>query len=174
MGAWGTGYFEDDDAMGFMNSIEESDTPKELIDEVLTDALQAEYLEFSEGIAAVVASVYIDRQVNGTTFSLAYHDEPLAVDTFPERHPDIDLSDLSSKAVEALKKVLSENSELHELWADAGGEDYEEWKTSIHQLLQHSERLTYAGHLFMHAKHLQRYFIIPPSPVFSRLRFELT
>ncbi|MDR6195329.1 DUF4259 domain-containing protein [Siphonobacter sp. SORGH_AS_0500] len=111
-----------------------------MIEQALTDAIEARYLEFSEGIAAVVAPVYIDRQVNGTTFSLAYHDEPLAVDTFPERHPGIDLSDLSSKAVEALQKVLRENSELHELWADAKEEVYKEWKANIYQLIQHLER----------------------------------
>jgi hypothetical protein len=42
------------------------------------------------------------------------------VDTFPNRHPDIDFADLSNKAIQALKRLLSDDSELNELWSKNG------------------------------------------------------
>lgn len=135
MGAWGHGYFEDDAALDFMADIEDSDNPKKVIRQAFDTANKAEYLESDEGSAAIVAATYVDRKLNGTKFSPAAHDEPLDVDTFPDRNPDVDLSDLRKPAVEALQKVLSDNSELNELWAE-NDEDYPAWKQGVEQLIK--------------------------------------
>ena len=106
MGAWGTGYFEDDGALDFMDEIESSDHPKETISTAFTTAIAAGYLETDGATAVIVAAIYVDRYVNGTTFSPADYDDPLEVDSFPERNPDQDLSNLRGIAIQALQKVI--------------------------------------------------------------------
>lgn len=139
MGAWGHGYFEDDAALDFMEAIEAADQPKEMINESLDLAIAAEYLECDEGNAAIVAAAYVDGQLNGTTFSSADKAQPLEVDTFARRHPDLDCSDLKGKAVQALQKLLGDQSELKELWAE-NEEDYPAWQEGIQQLRQRLEQ----------------------------------
>jgi len=139
MGAWGHGHFEDDAAFDFMANVEESDNPKEIISNAFSTALDADYLENDEGNAVIVAATYVDRQLNGTTFSSHDRDEPLDVDTFPDRHPELNFSDLRDKAVQALQKVLDDNSELNELWAE-NEEDYPTWRQGIEQLIQRLDK----------------------------------
>ena len=134
MGTWGHGYFQDDSALDFMVDLEESDNPKELIVASFEAAIDAEYMQSDEGTAAIVSAVYVDRQANGTIFSSEERGEYLEVDTFPDRHPQVDLSDAKEKAVQALKKVLDENSEINELWAE--DEDfYTAWRAGVEQLI---------------------------------------
>lgn len=142
MGAWGHGYFEDDAAFDFMAEIEESDNPKQVIDDALKIALEGDYIETDEGNAVIVSAAYIDRQLNGTQFSDSDRDEPLDVDTFHSRHPDVDLSDLKDKAVQSLKRILTDDSELKELWEE-NEEDYSLWQQGIEQLIM---RLTNNTH----------------------------
>jgi len=133
MGAWGTGYFEDDAALDFMADIEESKYPKQTIKVAFEGAIISDYLESDEGNAVIIAACYVARQANGAKFSLADDSDPLDVDTFPERNPDVDLSDLKHKAIEALQKVLGNNSELKELWEESG--EYETWREGIEKLI---------------------------------------
>ena len=135
MGAWGHGHFEDDSAWDFMDEIEEADDPKEVIDAALDTAINAEYLESDDGNAVIVAATYVDRQQNGTIFSSPGRDEPLNVDTFPDRHPDVDFSDLKNKAIQALQRLLDDDSELNELWSD-NEELYPAWKQGVEVLIQ--------------------------------------
>lgn len=135
MGAWGYGHFENDAALDFMADIEESDNPKELLNDAFDTAIDADDLETNEGTSAIVAAAYVDRQINGTRFTSPGHDEPLEVDTFPDRHPDQNFSDLKEKAVQALDRVLDESSELNELWEE-NEEDYPAWRESIEQMIQ--------------------------------------
>ncbi len=134
MGAWGHGYFDDDAALDFMAAIEDADHPKALFEQAFRQAMDVDYLEADEANAVIVAADYVDRQVNGTRFSSVDDREPLRVDTFPDRHPDIDLSALRAAAVRSLEKVLGENSELNELWAEHD-EDYPGWRQGIMRLV---------------------------------------
>ena len=133
MGAWGTGYFEDDGAFDFMDEIESSDKPKETVATAFRGAIAADYLETDEANAVIVAAAYVDRYVNGTTFSAPDDDDPLDVDSFPERRPDQDLSGLTGIAVQALQKVIGENSELKELWEET--DEFEAWQGGVVQLI---------------------------------------
>ncbi len=135
MGAWGHGYFEDDAALDFMQDVEDSENPKQLFKDAFEFAIESDYLDSDDANAVIVASAYIDRQVNGTKFSSPEHEELLEVDTFPERNPDTDFSTLREKAIIALQKVLDEGSELNELWAE-NEEDYPAWKQGIEQLIE--------------------------------------
>jgi len=133
MGAWGHGHFEDDAAFDFMANVEESDNPKGLLENAFRIAIDADYLEADEANAVIVAATYVDRQANGTKFSTV-DDDPYDVDTFPDRHPEIDLSSIKAEAVQALQTVLSEKSELNELWAE-NEELYSSWRLGIEQLI---------------------------------------
>ena len=135
MGAWGYGYFEDDSALDFAAEVEDAAQPATVLREALQTALQAEYLESEEGSAVIVAAAYIDQQLHGTRFSPAGRSKPLAVDSFAERHPAVDLAPLRETAVAALRRVLAPDSELHELWAE-NETDYPAWRQGVEQLLQ--------------------------------------
>ncbi len=133
MGAWGHGPFEDDAALDFVRDIEEAKNPKKIITEALDHAVESDYLETDEANAAIVSAAYIDSAVNGTKYTTPEMGEPYEVDTFPTRFPDLDLSDLKSKAVAALEKVIGEGSELKELWEE-GGES--EWQQGIEEMIR--------------------------------------
>ena len=139
MGAWGYGHFEDDSALDFMADVEESGDPKKLINDTFDTAIGDDYVESDDANAAIIAATYVDRQVNGTKFSAENQIEPLDVDTFPDRHPDMDFSDLRKKAVLALTKILADKSELKELWQE-NEEDYPSWRQGIEQLIQRLEK----------------------------------
>lgn len=135
MGAWGYGPFEDDTALDFMVEVEDSDNPQQTLSDALDSALDTDYLEYTEAQGAIVSAAYIDRQVNGTRFSSPDDEDGLDVDTFPERHPNQDFSPLKQKAAKALQQVLSENSELNELWAD-NEELYPKWRKGLEELIE--------------------------------------
>ena len=134
MGAWGHGYFEDDAALDCMLEIEDSNDPKQLITDTFKIVQEADDLDPDLANAAIIAATYVDRQVNGTKFSIP-GDEPYEVDSFPDRHPEIELSALKGDAVKALQAVLGETSELNELWKE-NEELYPAWKDGIEQLIR--------------------------------------
>lgn len=81
----------------------------------------------------------VDSQLNGTKYSEVDRDEPLDVDTFPERYRNISFSDLQSSAVQALQKVIVDNSELSELWAETE-EYYPAWRQTVEQLIERLDK----------------------------------
>lgn len=138
MGVWGHRYYDNDAALDFMIEVEESDQPKETLRGAIQTALAADDLIAEEGIAAIVAATYIDRQVNGTTFTTSDAAHPLEVDDFPLRHPDISLGDLQQQAVKALYRVLA-TGDAKESWA-VPAEDYPAWRTGVEQLIRRLEK----------------------------------
>ncbi|MCD2425926.1 DUF4259 domain-containing protein [Niabella pedocola] len=135
MGTWGTGYFENDTALDFMGDIEEADDPKELFEETLAETMDMDFLDADQGAAVIVIGAYIDRQRNGTQYSAPEHPGSIDIDTFPDRHPDIDFSELRTTVIKALKKVLANDSELNELWAENEGA-YPVWRRNIEMLIE--------------------------------------
>lgn len=134
MGTWGTGYFEDDAALDFMIDIEQSNDPKRMLAKAFDSAIKSDYIESDEGSAVIVAAAYVDRQVNGTKFTTESDGAPLDIDTFPDRHPDQNFLDLKVKAVSALARILGDNSEINEVWAE-NDEEYSTWREGIQQLI---------------------------------------
>ncbi|GAB4091192.1 DUF4259 domain-containing protein [Flaviaesturariibacter terrae] len=134
MGAWGPSYFESDAAFDYMDDIEETDDPVDMIGDIFSESLESDYLDADTGSAAIVAAAYVDRQLNGTRYTEAGDEEPLPIDSFPDRHPDIDLAPFRSKAIAALRKLLSDSSELRELWSE-NDHDGPAWRQSIEALI---------------------------------------
>ena len=138
MGTWGYNYFESDAAFDYMDDIENTDDPKDMIEDIFDEAIAGEYLDFDTGSAVIVAAAYVDRQLNGTRYSEPEIEDPLAVDSFATRHPDVDLATLRGAAVEALRKVQAEGSELLELWQENEAE-LPAWRQKIDELIARLE-----------------------------------
>jgi hypothetical protein len=129
MGAWGTGPFDNDDAVDFaasLDDLEPEDRPNAIREALAEAAAETDYLERDAGGAAVAAAALVAAQ---------YPDgEPIDSVYGPKQSiPDLP-EELKSIAVQALTRVLADDSELNELWADSP--DGEAWFTMVAQLAE--------------------------------------
>ena len=129
MGAWGTGIFDDDTAMDFLNELTDSKDPLKLMKSALEDARAAKYLEYDGGQSALVASAITDAILNETSHAVGLEE----LDNLLAKHKGSDVSSLKSLASAAVRQVLSEGSELRELWAE-NVEDYPKWRANLESL----------------------------------------
>ncbi|MFJ2647081.1 DUF4259 domain-containing protein [Streptomyces sp. NPDC087420] len=125
MGTWDTGHFDSDTAADFAADLDAAavDGRTELVRGALVRAIGTDGvggLDESEAVVAVAAAALVAAQCpGGPPVETVYGpDEPLP--RFPE--------ELRSVAVLALDRVLAEDSELRELWADAEGEAGPWWR----------------------------------------------
>lgn len=129
MTAWGTGPFDNDDAADFAASLDdlEPDDRTKAIWEALEEAAEeTDYLERDAGGAAIAAAALVAaQQPDGDPVDSAYGPKQ-SIPELPE--------ELRPVAVQALTRVLADDSELHELWADSP--DGEAWFTMVAQLAE--------------------------------------
>jgi hypothetical protein len=137
MGTWSTTAFGNDFALDWAQDLQES---KDLffIEETLNNVLSAdsaEYLEApfaAEGLAAieVLARVYGKRsgsdEDDENTEDIDAWVEEVSKKATKRR------TDLIEKSQRAIEHILSERSELRELWQDS--EHYEDWRASVNDL----------------------------------------
>ncbi|MFD4226319.1 DUF4259 domain-containing protein [Streptomyces sp. NPDC058545] len=122
MGTWDIGHFDSDTAADFSGDLDDAPQGErvELIREALTVvAGTQDYLDSDEAVVAVAAAALVAAQCpGGEPVVTAYGpDEPL---------PELPL-ELRGLAVQALDRVVTEPSELLELWSEGGhGEPWEE------------------------------------------------
>ncbi|MER5350933.1 DUF4259 domain-containing protein [Kitasatospora sp. NPDC002551] len=129
MGTWDTGHFDNDTAADFAGALDEA-APEEreaLIRRVLTVAADTgaeDYQDAWDGEKAVAAAALVAAQCpNGEPVTTAYGpDEPLPVLS----------ADLRQLAVQALDRVVAEESELAELWDET--EEGPAWRRSVKDL----------------------------------------
>lgn len=133
MGAWGHGIFDDDTAYDYIDEIDNSDNPKEIFKNAFETAIHADYLEYDDCHAVTVSASYIDTILNGTKPRVDAEDENFY--PFIANNKNTAVSDLKLDAVKALEKVISDNSELNELWTD-NEELYPKWKRNIEELIE--------------------------------------
>ena len=124
MGTWDIGPFENDMAADFAGTLDDIAMAEreDVVRSALTLTIQTQgYLESPEGAEAVAAAALIAAQCpDGTPITSSYGpDEPLPV--FSGR--------LRVLAVAALDRVLAEQSELADLWAETV--DGPRWRHSI-------------------------------------------
>ncbi|MEE1938422.1 DUF4259 domain-containing protein [Streptomyces sp. TRM 70361] len=127
MGAWDVGPFENDMAADFAHTLDETapDKRESLVRATLSRAVQArDYLESSEGEEAVAAAALVAAQCPGG--------EPVSTGYGPKEALPVFADDLRPLAVEALDRVVAENSELAELWDEAHSSP--RWRQSISHL----------------------------------------
>ena len=127
MGAWGLGSFDNDDAADWVLQLEQtSDTS------LLSSAfdLGDGYIESPDGCIALAAAEVVLAMLGKARSGLPR----IAVDwservaTLPES------SNLRGRALTAVQQLLSEQSELRELWEE--GDDYAEWKRDLEHLVK--------------------------------------
>ncbi|MFI1338412.1 DUF4259 domain-containing protein [Streptomyces sp. NPDC020845] len=124
MGTWDVGPFDNDEAADFAYTLDETvpDKREELVRATLNRAVQIpDYLESHQGQEAVGAAALIAAQCPGG--------EQISTSYGPEEALPPFADDLQPLAVEALDRVVAEDSELAELWRDAP--DGPKWRQSI-------------------------------------------
>ena len=134
MGTWGYKHFENDSAFDYSSMIEDSDNPKEILKDTFGHTLQMDNISADQGQAIIAFAAYVDSQTNGTKYSDDDTDL-LDVDTFPQRHPDLDFTDIKELAYKAVLKVLDKDSELNELWEE-NEEEYPLWIKEVEGLIE--------------------------------------
>ena len=134
MGAWGTGSFDNDGALDFLADYREGTAA--VVEAVLKDLANLEdgtYIEIDAGQAAIVAAEIVAACHDNPAISL---DEGVLEDSLVHRAAVIENLDLIDFASTALSKLLvSEMSELAELWEDAEPAEAEAFQTSVADLL---------------------------------------
>jgi uncharacterized protein DUF4259 len=127
--AWGTGPFDNDEAVDFaaaLDDLDPEDRPT-AIREALTEAVEAgDYVDRDTGGAAVAAAALVAaQQPDGEPVDSAYGPKQ-AIPELPD--------DLRALAVQALTRVLADDSELTELWSESP--DADAWFTTVCQLAE--------------------------------------
>ena len=134
MGAWNYGVFDDDIAYDALDDLRESL-------EIITDmekyfdvVIGAECVEYDEGCYALVSAAVIDSVFNEKQYRCDDEDYFEWVKTLKS----FDFTPLKQKAIAAIDAVLSDSSEIKELWEE-NKELYSAWredKISIRERLR--------------------------------------
>jgi hypothetical protein len=129
MGAWGVGMFDDDSALDFLGELAEVDDPASLMRQSFVVATDSDYLEYDSAQRVVVSAAAIDTLLNGTQ----HRDDLELLDSLVNRNRSLNLALLKPLAVAAIRRVLSEGSELRELWSE-NVKDYPAWRSGLESL----------------------------------------
>lgn len=125
MGTWDIGPFDNDTAADFCGDLDEAaaDEREGIVRRTLARVADtAGYLEAPESDEAVAAAALVAAQHPGG--------EP-ADSVYGPEEPLPDLTGLRDLALQALDRVMTEPSELMNLWADSDGEP---WRANIRRL----------------------------------------
>lgn len=133
MGCWGYQILCDDIALDALADLLESDVPEQAISDFL-DGMIEDPEEYDAEQYALVAAAAVDASLHG--MELAFWDEDEENEdlaTLRELLDGLELSDLRGKAAEALRLILSEHSELRQLWEE-NADEYPAWQKNITEL----------------------------------------
>ncbi|MER5205249.1 DUF4259 domain-containing protein [Streptomyces sp. NPDC002825] len=127
MGTWDIGPFDNDTAADFSYRVDEA--PEDKRAGVLLAAFREvtttgeEYLDSDLAVEAIASAALVAAQCPGG--------EPVTTSYGPEKPLPALPAELRPAAVEALDRILTEPSELLELWEESDGE---EWKAGVRRL----------------------------------------
>jgi|HubBroStandDraft_1064217.scaffolds.fasta_scaffold20556_4 hypothetical protein len=126
MGAWGSGAFENDGAMDFVQEVTDGSGLKR-IESALAAVLKSksEYLEAPEAEEGLAASAMLAEILNPAAEQELV---PLEVSAWAS-NADKPLAEIVEKARQVVLRVLTPPSELLELWTES--EDFENWKSGV-------------------------------------------
>jgi hypothetical protein len=127
MGAWGAGPFDNDDALDWLAALSASRdfaAGREALDVASDDHLEAPEASMALAAAEVVAA------------ALGHPTEllPDEVAAWVNSNGSVVTPSDAAIALAAVERVLAGDSEIRELWIDAGDDD--EWLGSVHGLRQ--------------------------------------
>ncbi|MGZ5930692.1 MAG: DUF4259 domain-containing protein [Rhizomicrobium sp.] len=132
MGAWGKGPLENDDACDYADAVADG-TDLSPVERTLDKAVKANgsYLEASDGAEALAAGEIVARLL-GRPGELT--PRTAKIDEWIESKKVAPSSQLIDKAKRAVSRVITEPSELMELWIDS--DDFDSWQSSVEDLIQ--------------------------------------
>ena len=114
LGAWGTGSFENDDAVDWVAELD-TISPEELTRILVRAADDPEYLEGPAASVAVAAAEVV-AALGGSPAESA----PAKIGEWVGKHPQAGTEESKAVAIRAVERVRR-NSELKELWMEADG-----------------------------------------------------
>lgn len=133
MGCWGYQILCDDIALDALADLLESDVPEQAISDFL-DGMIEDPEEYDAEQYALVAAAAVDASLHGMELTFWDEDEENEdLATLRELLDGLDLSALRGKAAEALRLILSEHSELRQLWEE-NADEYPAWQKNITEL----------------------------------------
>lgn len=133
MGCWGYQILCDDIALDALADLLESDVPEQAISDFL-DGMIEDPEEYDAEQYALVAAAAVDASLHGMELTFWDEDEENEdLATLRELLDGLELSDLRGKAAEALRLILSEHSELRQLWEE-NADEYPAWQKNITEL----------------------------------------
>ena len=130
MGAWAEDAFGNDTACDWAGDFARSPSLESVV-ETLNEVINGEYIESDEGTEALVACEVVARLKGNWGVKNAYSEE---VDKWVSSVNIEVITDLVELAIKAIKAILSDESELKELWNEDGVN--EKWKLAMDDLLE--------------------------------------
>jgi len=127
MGAWGTGVFDNDEAADFADEVAGGggiEAVEEALDRVLDS--EVEYLELPDAAAGLVAAEIVAR-LHGRPGPASTYAE--GVDAWIAEESPAAPAALVKKARAAIARILTDSSEMKELWLES--DDFDEWKRAV-------------------------------------------
>lgn len=126
MGTWGIGHFDNDTAADWCGSLDDTslEARQGLVHDTLAGAVDTtDELDADDAAEAVAAAALVAAQFPGGELAHPHYgpDEPLP-----------DLTGLRALALQALDRVVTEPSELLELWEESGEDNL--WQSGIDRL----------------------------------------
>jgi hypothetical protein len=127
MGAWGSGVFENDEACDFAANVAEGEDLRAL-DDALDRVLAAEgkYLEAPDAVEGLAAADIVARLKGSPGVRSSY---TATIDAWVARLKLAPSEELIDKSRRCIARILSEPSELMELWQES--KDFEAWKRAV-------------------------------------------
>ena len=128
MGAWGTGNFDNDIALDWVFELEETNNLS-LIKETVEAVFPEDYIDSDVGTEALISIEAIARLKGNFGAENTYAKD---LDNWVKSHK-LEVSDtLLEKSKKAVQKIVSDKSELYELWKET--DDFDDWKNEIDNL----------------------------------------
>jgi hypothetical protein len=125
MGAWGAGNFDNDTALDWVFELEESDDLS-LVEQTIDAIFDDEYIEAFTAEEALVAIEVLARLQGNFTEDDSYAED---VNKWVKEHPQEVPQSLKEKAKKALTIILSDNSELKDLWQET--KEFDTWEKEV-------------------------------------------
>lgn len=129
MGAWGIGVFEDDSALDVLDEFEGFGNPIGFMHDAFKNVNKNNYLEYDDCINVLVSAALIDSVVNSTEYEMLTEEYNHILTSIK----NLEISSLKPDAVKALERVISNSSELNELWEES--DYYDNWKSNILEMI---------------------------------------
>lgn len=127
MGAWGIATFEDDSSLDWLCDLVEEERPLAFLKECL-NLKGIDELEYMHCTGVLCAAVMIDALLNGAT-----RDLPDSAVEWLANYKQLKVQKLVPAAIAGLDRVLGDNSEMNETWAEDSAL-HAKWKRRVNSI----------------------------------------